>query len=103
MLSVVLVTYPEKEKANDFCRSLVSEHLVACINILPGIKSLYWWEGKVEEGNEVLLIMKTTVEKLPILEARVKELHPYSVPEFVVIPASYVGDEYMNWAAEVLR
>ena len=97
MLFIVFVTHPDMEKAKELSTILVEEHLAACVNILPGIESIYLWDGKVETGKEFLLLIKTSAEKLPSLEKRVLDLHPYSTPEFVAIPASYVTEKYMAW------
>jgi periplasmic divalent cation tolerance protein len=98
MLSIVFVTYPDAAKAKDFAQTLVSEQLAACVNILPKVTSVYRWEGKVETGEECLLILKTVKNRVTQLESRVKELHPYEVPEFVAIDADKVEDTYLEWA-----
>lgn len=97
MLFIVFVTHPDKAKAKELTTILVKENLAACVNILPGIESVYQWEGKIESGNEVLLLIKTVASKISNLEKRILELHPYSTPEFVAVPASYVTEKYMAW------
>lgn len=97
MLFVVFVTHPDKEKAKELSTILVQEHLAACVNVIGGVESVYLWEGKIESSKEVLLIIKAIGENLPLLEKRILELHPYSTPEFVALPVSYVTEKYLNW------
>lgn len=99
MLQLVLVTHPAYEQAQALVSTLVEERLVACGNILPSIRSIYAWEGKIETSNECLILLKTEGAALARLEARVLELHPYDVPEFVAIEASHVAEKYAAWAA----
>ncbi len=80
---VVLVTAPSAEKAAELGRALVSERLAACANVVPGIRSIYWWEGKVEDEPEALVLLKTTRARFEALRDRVLALHPYQVPEVV--------------------
>lgn len=101
MLFIVFVTHPDKVKAKELSTILVKENLAACVNILPGVESVYQWEAKIEFGNEVLLLIKTSSNKLQDLEKRVLELHPYSTPEFVAVPASYVTEKYMMWVNSI--
>ncbi|MCE4624344.1 MAG: divalent-cation tolerance protein CutA [Desulfurococcales archaeon] len=101
-LVVVLVTAP-RGKAVEIARVLVNERLAACINIIEGIRSIYWWKGKVEDDSEDLMIIKTIKCLLDPLRDRIRELHPYEVPEIVAIPPSYVLDEYKAWALGEMR
>ena len=94
---VVYVTAPTAEVAESLARSLVGEGLAACVNLLPGIRSIYRWEGAVQDEAEVLLIVKTVAERLPALTARVVELHPYDVPEVVVLPVEAGFAPYLEW------
>ena len=82
---VVYVTAPENEAA-ELARTLVEERLVACVNIVPGLRSFYWWQGKVEDEPEVLCIMKTRSELFASLRERVRELHSYEVEEIIALP-----------------
>lgn len=97
-LLVGLITAPPKD-AERIARTLVEERLAACVNIVCTVKSYYWWEGKVQADEECLLIAKTTREAADRLISRVKELHPYTVPEVVLLAAERVLEEYLEWAA----
>lgn len=77
--------------------ALVSERLAACVNIVPAIESIYHWEGKVTRDSEALMIIKTTSDRYPELETRVKELHSYSTPEIVAIRIERGSEQYLNW------
>ena len=100
----VLVAYctcPDADSAARIARALVDERLAACVTRLPGTRSCYRWEGKVEEATEELLMIKTTAARLEALERRLHELHPYETPELLTVPAGG-GRDYLDWvAAEV--
>ena len=102
-LLVVLSTFPDAAVARASAEALVSESLAACVNLLPGIESIYRWEGKLEKSQEVLAIIKTTAERYPALEARLHELHPYDVPEIVALPAAAVAESYLDWVCRSTR
>ena len=85
---IVLSTFPADEDAAPLARALVEERLAACVNILPPMPSIYRWEGSVEQATEHQLIVKTTAARVDALRARLVELHPYDVPEIIVLPAS---------------
>ena len=99
-LLLVLSTFPDLQTAKSIGRTLVEEQLAACVNILPGIESIYRWQGKVEEAQEVFALIKTTIGRYQAMENRIKALHPYEVPE--IISVSPVGGlpEYFNWAVQ---
>ena len=100
--SVCLVTAPSLEEARRLARALLEDRLVACANLVPSVQSLYWWEGQVEEAAEVLLVLKTRTERVGELVARVRELHPYSVPEVISWPLGPGNPDYLAWlGAEV--
>jgi len=95
---VVLVTAPAQgDAAAKIARTLVEERLAACVNRVPGLVSTYWWQGKIEEDEEVLLVIKTSEEKLEALLKRVPELHPYSVPEVLALPVAAGHGPYLEW------
>ena len=96
MSLVVLVTLPP-ERAQELARTLVTERLAGCVNILPGIQSIYRWDGEVAEDPESLLLIKTVGEQYPALEARIKSLHPYEVPEIVALPFDRASPEFLSW------
>lgn len=97
---VVLCTCPDPESARAIARSAVNEGLAACVNILPGVVSVYRWQGQLQEDGEVLLLMKTAADRVPVLAARVREQHRYELPEVVAVPVSDGLDEYLTWVAE---
>src|SRR6187200_675692 len=100
-LLVVLCTFPDKDTALRIGHMLVEEGLAACVNVLPDVQSIYRWEVKVESAEEVLAIMKTTVDVYPRLESRLKELHPYEVPEIVGVPVERVEVAYAKWVGDM--
>ena len=86
--AVVLVTAPDLKTARALARAALSARLIACANLVPKIESHYWWQGKIESGAEVLLILKTAKSRLAALEKLVLAKHPYDTPEFLVLPLS---------------
>ena len=97
---LVLSTFPDAEIARQIAEQLVTEHFVACANILPGVQSIYHWQGKVEKTAETMVFFKTTVTRLPALQVKLKTLHPYEVPEIVVVRVSDGLPEYLRWVSE---
>ena len=94
---VALTTVDASFDAVRLARSLVERGLAACVNVVPGVTSVYRWEGKIHSAPEQQLIIKTTSDRVDALQAVVKELHPYDVPEFVVLPVSGVSDDYLKF------
>ena len=94
---VVLVTAPTAEKAAEIARQVVEEKLAACGNVLPGVRSIYRWQGKVEEAAEALLVLKTARPRFKELADRIVELHPYEVPEVIALPIVAGHDAYLDW------
>ena len=94
---VVLTTWPDMEKARAAARVLVEEKLVACANIVPGVESIYRWEGKVETSAEVMMVLKTTIARYQMMEMRILALHTYEVPEIVVLRVSDGLPRYLRW------
>ena len=94
---IVLVTAPDQKTARRLARAALKARLVACGNLIPKIESHYWWQGKLEHGNEVLMILKATRRNLPALEKLVLALHPYDTPEFVVLSVSRGSGRYLDW------
>jgi periplasmic divalent cation tolerance protein len=97
---VVLVTAPTEASALELGRRLVDERLAACANVVPGITSIFVWDGKREEASEALLLIKTHAERYPALQRRVLELHPYSVPEVLAMPVEAGAPAYLRWVHE---
>ena len=93
----VFTTWPDLETARAAARTLVEERLAACGNILPGVESVYRWEGKVETGAEVLVVFKTTIGRYPALETRLRALHPYQVPEVLALRVTDGLPAYLRW------
>jgi len=96
---VIFVTAPEDEAA-DLAKTLVEERLVACVNIVPGLRSIYWWQGKMEDEAEVLCIMKTRSNLFESLKDRVRELHSYEVEEIIALPIMAGNLPYLDWIKE---
>lgn len=94
---VVLVTTPNREVAERIARKLVETRLAACINIIDSIKSMYWWKGRIEEDNEVLMIIKTRLDVFNDLVEEVKKNHVYEVPEVIALPVIIGYRDYINW------
>ena len=100
---IVLVTAPDAECASKLARGLVEARLVACVNLVEGVRSVYRWEGAVEEACEVLMVMKTVEVRVPEIERWIADEHPYDVPEIVAIEPSSVEASYLAWlSAEAL-
>ncbi len=94
------VTIDDQDKATEIARALVSRRLVACVNIIAPVRSLYLWKGEVCDDQELLLMMKTRAELFPDLERAVKELHPYEVPEIIGFGIDHGLEEYLDWINE---
>lgn len=97
---VVLVTAPSAEAGTAIGRTLVDERLAACVNVVPGLTSIYRWQGQREEASECLLVIKTDAARYAALERRVLELHPYSVPEVLALPVETGAPAYVQWMKE---
>ena len=89
--------------AQKIARALVEERLAACVNVVPGVMSVYRWQGAVEQQTELLLVIKTTSERVDALKARILELHPYELPEVVVLPIRGGHGAYLAWIEEQVR
>jgi periplasmic divalent cation tolerance protein len=100
---VVLTTLPADADAEAFGRTLVEERLAACVNLLPLMDSVYRWEGRIERETERQLLIKTSRERVSALWDRVREMHPYEVPEFIVLPIVDGNDAYLAWVGEGTR
>jgi periplasmic divalent cation tolerance protein len=100
---VVLVTAPTAERAAEIARALVEERLAACGNVVPAIRSIYRWEGKVQDEQEALLVLKTTRERFEALRERVLSLHPYQVPEVIALEVEAGSAPYLAWLAAETR
>lgn len=100
---VVLITAPGEEEAVRIGRELLELRLAACVNIIPSVRSLYWWEGSIQDDREVLMIAKTRKDLFGSLREKVKELHSYTVPEVLALPVVEGFDKYLFWVMEETR
>jgi len=96
----VFTTWPDLETARTAVRTLVGEKLAACGNIVPGVESIYRWEGNVETSTEVLVVFKTVIGSYPMLETRLRALHPYQVPEMLALRVSDGLPAYLRWVEQ---
>ncbi|MEM1411394.1 MAG: divalent-cation tolerance protein CutA [Pseudomonadota bacterium] len=94
---VVLCTCPDAATGERLARGLVEAHHAACVNILPGVRSIYAWKGEVQDQEEVLLIIKTTRAHFFVIEHWLTEHHPYEVPELIALDAGHVSEPYLQW------
>jgi periplasmic divalent cation tolerance protein len=100
---IVLTTAANPEEADRLGRTLVEERLAACATLIPGVESIYRWEGKLESSTETLLLLKTGPEQLAALETRLHELHSYQTPEFLVLDVEAASHPYLEWLQGSLR
>jgi periplasmic divalent cation tolerance protein len=101
--AIVLTTMPAEADAEALARTLVEEHLAACINVLPPMTSIYRWEGTIDEASERQLLIKTARSRIGALRDRIAELHPYDVPEFVVLPITGGSEAYLDWIRQSVQ
>lgn len=96
----VYVTARDAAEAKRIGRTVVAERLAACANVLDGMSSVYWWQGKIEEATEAVLILKTTTKRFEELMARIKALHSYETPAIVAWPIAAGSAEYLDWIGD---
>jgi periplasmic divalent cation tolerance protein len=97
---IVLTTFPADGDAEAFARAVVGERLAACVNVLPAMQSIYRWQGNVEQASEHQLIIKTTAARVEALKQRLHHLHPYDVPELLVLTISDGAESYLRWLSD---
>ncbi|HSL21869.1 MAG TPA: divalent-cation tolerance protein CutA [Vicinamibacterales bacterium] len=97
---IALTTLPADQDARAFADTLLEERLAACVHVMPEMQSIYRWEGKVEHDLERQIVIKTTRQRVLALWERIRELHSYEVPEFVVVPIVDGSDAYLRWIRE---
>jgi periplasmic divalent cation tolerance protein len=97
---VVFITVPNKQEAETIARGLIRNKLAACVNMVPGIGSLFRWKGKVDRAREILLLVKTGRSKFKKLAAFVKSVHSYQVPEIIALPVVAGNNDYLSWIHE---
>ncbi|HRO62344.1 divalent-cation tolerance protein CutA [Thermomonas sp.] len=102
-LLLCLTTCPDAASAERIAKALVDEQLAACVNVLPGLRSTYRWQGAVERADELLLLIKTTRAAWPALQARLLELHPYELPELLAVEPVDGLPAYLQWVAGAVR
>ena len=102
-LVIVLTTMPDDARADELARTLVEERLAACVNVHGPMMSTYRWKGSVERDAERQLVIKTTRDRVAALEARLRQLHPYDLPEFVVVGVEGGSDAYLRWVSDETR
>ena len=100
---IVLCTVPDEATAQQIAAALVAEKLAACVNIVPGITSVYRWKGAIETATELLLIIKTTVAVYTQLQGRIRTLHPYELPEVIAVSLDQGLPEYLAWIKTTLE
>lgn len=94
---LVLTNVPDEATAHSIARGVVAGRLAACVNVLPSVRSIYQWEGKVEETVEVTLLIKSTQDRYAALEDAIRKAHPYDVPEIIAMPVAAGLPAYLNW------
>ncbi len=94
---IVLVTCPDEASARDIATRVVEEHLAACVNVVPGVHSVFWWEDRVQQADEVLCVMKSTAQHWDALCEQVVALHPYDTPEVIALNVDHGLQAYLSW------
>ncbi|MCX7705521.1 MAG: divalent-cation tolerance protein CutA [bacterium] len=100
---VVITTFPDRKTAQKICKTLINENLTACCQIFGDITSLYWWKGKIEHSKEVACFFKTEKSVLEKLKKRIKEIHPYEIPEIICLQAKDIDSEYAKWIDDTIK
>jgi periplasmic divalent cation tolerance protein len=100
---IILTTVPDVERGAAIARMLVEERLAACVNVCAAMTSFYRWKGAIERADEHQLVIKATRDRIGAIEARIKELHPYEVPELLVLPVTDGGAAYVAWVIQETR
>jgi periplasmic divalent cation tolerance protein len=96
-LFLILSTLPDRETAVQIAKSLVEQGLAACVNLLPQVTSIYEWQGKLEQSDEILLLIKTTKQNYPAVESVLRAKHPYELPEILAVPVEQGLAGYLDW------
>lgn len=102
-LSFLYTTFPNEEEALQIAQQLLEEHLIACANVLGGIKSLYFWEERLEISEEIAVLLKTTQEKVPTVIKTLQDLHSYETPAILEIPVERVAEPFRKWIQDSVR
>jgi len=102
-LCIALTTAGSVDEAQRLARMLVERRLAACVNILPGVRSIYRWQGAVEEAEEAMLVIKTSRARADAVQTALREAHSYDLPEFLLLPIAGGGAEYLVWLGDSLK
>ena len=102
-IQLVFCTCPDSDTAARIAEALVEARLAACVNQVPGLRSVYRWQGRVERADEVLLVIKTTADRLQTVQQRIVALHPYELPEVIAVEVAGGLSAYLDWIAEQTR
>lgn len=94
---MVLVTVSGREEAKKIASALLENRLAACVNIVPGVISHFWWQNKIDQADELLLVIKTRLSAIPALTAAIKDNHSYTVPEIIALPIVDGNEDYLRW------
>ena len=97
---IVLCTVPDRNTAEDIANILIAENLAACVNIIPGITSVYRWEDRIEQAEELILVIKTGGDAYRALQAKISDLHPYELPEIIAVPVEQGLAGYLDWVEQ---
>lgn len=100
---VVYCTASSESETRALTEALVGERLAACVSAIPQIRSTYWWQGKIERGEEILLLIKTDSSKFNVLSKRIKAIHSYTVPEILALPVIKGNPDYLKWMRDSLK
>lgn len=99
---LVLCTTPDQQSASSLAAALVEQRLAACVNIVPGLQSVYEWQGKIEHSEEFLMLIKTTSQAYPALESALSKLHPYDTPEIIAFDMNAGLPDYLQWISKAV-
>ncbi|MEW8284582.1 MAG: divalent-cation tolerance protein CutA [Candidatus Thiodiazotropha endolucinida] len=102
-LLLILCTAPDRETALKLSRSLLEQRLAACVNLSPPVTSVYHWQGRLEESEEILLLIKTTKQQYSNVEATLRAQHPYELPEIIAVPVEQGLDDYIDWVERCIK
>ena len=97
---MVFVTVPGLKDGNRMSKEILTSRLAACVTVIPGVRSMYWWEGKLAQAKEAMLVVKTTRSQYRRLERKILELHSYKVPEIIAVPVVAGLPQYIEWVGD---
>lgn len=100
---IVLCTVPDRNTAEEIAHILIADNLAACVNIVPGVTSVYRWENRIEQAGELILVIKTGSIAYPALQEKIADLHPYELPEIIAVPIQDGLPAYLNWLTQSLE